>query len=122
MTPDAVMLLSHVLALCECVAVDVQLVGGPATTVTLIFTSAVSAELEMEFNPPLVIDATTQNATVTLDVAKWFLDGSGAVIDPNTATAGSSALQTIEDNIRRSFHAFEDNDESGVDDNTEHHG
>ena len=97
-------------------------VEGTFKGTPFVFTSAVSAELEMEFNPPLVIDATTMNATVTLDVAKWFLDSSGAVIDPNTATAGTSALQTIEDNIRRSFHAFEDNDESGVDDNTEHHG
>ncbi|HEX9128486.1 MAG TPA: hypothetical protein VF850_04920 [Gemmatimonadaceae bacterium] len=97
-------------------------VEGTFKGTPFVFTSAVSAGLEMEFNPPLVIDATTMNATVTLDVAKWFLDGSGTVIDPNTATAGTSALQTIEDNIRRSFHAFEDNDESGVDDNTEHHG
>jgi hypothetical protein len=97
-------------------------VEGTFKGTPFVFTSAVNAELEMEFNPPLVIDATTMNATVTLDVAKWFLDGSGTVIDPNTATAGTSALQTIEDNIRRSFHAFEDNDESGVDDNTEHHG
>jgi hypothetical protein len=97
-------------------------VEGTYKGTPFVFTSAVRAELEMEFSPPLVIDATTQNATVTLDVAKWFLDSSGAVIDPNTATAGSSALQKIEDNIRRSFHAFEDNDESGVDDDTEHHG
>jgi hypothetical protein len=97
-------------------------VEGTFKGTQFVFTSAVRAELEMEFSTPLVIDATTQNATVTLDVAKWFLDGSGAVIDPTAATAGSSALQTIEDNIRRSFHAFEDNNESGVDDNTEHHG
>ena len=38
MTPLAVMLLSQVLALSECVAVAVQLVGGPATTVTLTVT------------------------------------------------------------------------------------
>jgi hypothetical protein len=97
-------------------------VEGTYKGTPFVFTSAVRAELEMEFSPPLVIDATTMNATVTLDVAKWFLDGSGAVIDPNTATAGSNALQLIEDNIRRSFHAFEDNDESGVDDHTEHGG
>jgi hypothetical protein len=38
------------------------------------------------------------------------------VIDPTSATPGSTALQKIEDNIRRSFHAFEDDDESGTDD------
>lgn len=97
-------------------------VEGTYKGTPFVFTSAVRAELEMEFSPPLVIDATTTNTTVTLDIAKWFLDGSGAVIDLNTATAGSSALQMIEDNIRRSFHAFEDNNESGVDDNSEHIG
>jgi hypothetical protein len=97
-------------------------VEGTYKGTPFVFTSAVRTGLEMEFSPPLVIDATTMNATVTLDVAKWFLDGSGAVIDPNTATAGSSTLQLIEDNIRRSFHAFQDNDESGVDDHIEHPG
>jgi hypothetical protein len=96
-------------------------VEGTYKGVRFVFTSAVRAELEMEFNPPLVISATTMNTTVTLDIAKWFLNGT-AVIDPNTATAGSAALQQIENNIRQSFHAFEDNDESGVDDHTEHHG
>jgi hypothetical protein len=86
-----------------------------------VLTSSVRTGLEMSFNPPLVIDATTTNATVNIDVAKWFLNSAGAVIDPTTARPGSSALQTIEDNIRRSFHAFEDDDESGTDDGG-HHG
>lgn len=97
-------------------------VEGTYKGTPFVFTSAARAGLEMEFTPPLVIDATTTNATVTLDIAKWFLNGSGVVIDPNTATAGSAALQQIENNIRQSFHAFEDNDESGVDDHIEHHG
>jgi len=87
-----------------------------------VFTSAVRSGLEMEFNPPLVIDATTTNATVSIDVAKWFLDSSGAVIDPGSATAGSDALSRIEDNIRRSFHAFEDDNESGEDHHEGHNG
>lgn len=91
-------------------------VEGTFKGTPFVFTSAVRSELEMEFNPPLVIDATTTNATVSIDVAKWFLDSSGAVIDPGTATAGSDALSRIEDNIRRSFHAFEDDDESGTED------
>jgi hypothetical protein len=96
-------------------------VEGTYKGTPFVFTSAVRAGLEMSFNPPLVIDATTTNATVNIDVAKWFLNSSGSVIDPSTATPGSSALQSIEDNIRRSFHAFEDDDESGTDDGG-HHG
>lgn len=97
-------------------------VEGTYKTVPFVFTSSVRAGLEMEFNPPLVIDASTMNATVGLDVRKWFLNSANAAIDPTTATAGSAALQQIEDNIRRSFRAFEDNDESGVDDHSEHGG
>jgi hypothetical protein len=96
--------------------------GNPAQPFT--FTSSVRTGLEMSFDPPLVIDGTTAtNATVSIDVAKWFVDSSNgnAVIDPNTATPGSAALQKIEDNIRRSFHAFEDDHESGIDDHEGHH-
>jgi hypothetical protein len=87
-----------------------------------VFTSAVRRSLEMSFNPPLVIDATTKNATISFDAAKWFLDSNGAVIDPATATDGSSAQQQIESNIQRSFHAFEDEHETGVDDHSGHDG
>ena len=97
-------------------------VEGTYKGTSFVFTSAARVSLEMEFNPPLVIDATTSNATVSLDVRKWFVDSNGAVIDPASATPGSSALQKIEDNVRRSFHAFEDDDRSGVDDHTEHGG
>jgi hypothetical protein len=76
----------------------------------------------MEFDPPLVIDETTRNATIAIDVRKWFLTADGAVIDPTTATPGSATLQQIEQNIRRSFHAFEDDNELGEDHHEGHNG
>jgi len=100
-------------------SVRVEGTYGSAAT-PFVFTSSVRAGLEMSFNPPLVIDATTTNATVSIDVAKWFVDSSNNAIDPSSATPGSAALQTIEDNIRRSFHAFEDDHESGIDDHSGH--
>ena len=100
-------------------SVRVEGTYGSAAT-PFVFTSSVRAGLEMSFNPPLVIDATTTNATVSIDVSKWFLDSSNNVIDPSSATPGSAALQTIEGNIRRSFHAFEDDHESGIDDHAGH--
>lgn len=87
-----------------------------------VFTSPVRANLEMAFDPPLVIDEKTKNATISLDVSKWFLDRSGAVIDPSAATDDGSNRQLIESNIRRSFHAFEDNDERGEDHHEGHDG
>lgn len=87
-----------------------------------VFTSSVRAKLEMEFDPALVIDQTTKNATISLDVRKWFVDSSGAVIDPSKAPAGSDARAQIENNIRRSFHAFEDDHERGEDHHEGHNG
>lgn len=87
-----------------------------------VFTSSVRSKLELEFDPALVIDQTTKNATISLDVRKWFVDSSGAVIDPSAATAESSARAQIENNIRRSFHAFEDDEERGEDHHEGHNG
>jgi hypothetical protein len=95
-------------------SVRVEGTFGSAMT-PFVFTSSVRAKLEMGFDPPLVIDDNTKNATVNIDVRNWFLTSSGAVIDPNTATTGSNNLLVIENNIRRSFHAFQDDDERGED-------
>lgn len=91
-------------------------VQGMFKGVSFTFTTPLRAKVEMEFDPPLVINDATKNATVSLDVAHWFLDASGNAIDPSTATPGSANLSLIEDNIRRSFHAFEDDHERGEDD------
>lgn len=97
-------------------------VEGTFKGTPFVFTSPVRAKLEMDFDPPLVIDETTRNATVAIDVRKWFLNSAGAVIDPTAATPGSLSLQQIENNIRRSFHAFEDDEERGEDHHEGHHG
>lgn len=94
------------------VRVEYTLGSSPAV---LVFTSNVRSRVEMEFEPALVVDETTKNATINVDVRKWFLTSTGAVIDPGTATSGSANLRLIESNIRRSFHAFEDDHERGED-------
>jgi hypothetical protein len=86
-----------------------------------VFTSPVRTELELKFDPPLVIDASTKNATVNIDVTKWFVRGDGTVIDPTTANAGSSNAELVADNIRDSFVAFEDDDRHGDDDHESEH-
>jgi len=79
------------------------------------YTSAVHAGIEMEFAQPVLVDATSQNLTIVVDVASWFTDDAGAAIDP---TNSANAAQ-IDANIRRSFRAFSDDDENGVDDEHE---
>jgi len=97
-------------------------VVGTFKAAPFVFTSSVRSKLEMEFDPPLVVDETTKNATISLDVRKWFLNSSGAAIDPSAAPAGSNNLALIENNIRRSFHAFEDDDARGEDHHEGHNG
>ena len=97
-------------------------VEGTFKGAPFVFTSALRSNLEMKFDPPLVIDETTKNATISLDVGKWFLDNAGAVIDPTGVTDGSPNQLLIESNIRRSFHAFEDDDERGEDHHEGHNG
>ena len=97
-------------------------VEGTFKGTPFVFTAPIRAEVEMEFDPPLVIDETTKNATVSLDVSKWFLDSAGNVIDPSTATPDSENLARIESNIRQSFHAFEDDSERGEDHHEGHDG
>jgi hypothetical protein len=97
-------------------------VSGLFNGTSFTFTAPIRAELEMEFSPPLVINDNTKNATVSLDVSKWFVDASGNVIDPSTAVPGTENFARIENNIRRSFHAFEDDGERGEDHHEGHHG
>ena len=82
------------------------------------FTSEVDAEMEARFEPPVTLASDTKNFTIAVDIASWFTDASGAVIDP-TDPANAEA---IERNIRRSARVFEDDDHDGVDDDQEQAG
>jgi hypothetical protein len=86
------------------------------------FASAVRADLELEFRPPLAVDASTNNITVDVDAGSWFRGAGGALIDPRAATPGSAAAALIAQNIQRSFRAFEDDDRDGADDHGGHSG
>lgn len=74
-----------------------------------------NAEMEIELPQPLVVGSDPVNVTVRVDVLSWFAQGTGT-IDPATVTPGSSAEATVLRNLKRSFHAFEDEDEDGDDD------
>lgn len=91
------------------IKVDGTYNGAPFT-----YKSGLRAGIHMTFRPPLVIDATTKNATISVDVSKWFVKGS-QVIDPTKALPGTAGARDVEKNIRESFHAFEDNAKHGKD-------
>src|SRR5262245_53343630 len=82
------------------------------------FTSDLDAEQEMQLNPPLVVTDAGANVDVTLkvDVATWFSDGAGGLVDPATANQGGLNENLVRDNIEHSFDAFQDEDHDGHDD------
>jgi hypothetical protein len=74
-----------------------------------------NASLELSFNPPLTVGSSATALTVHVSIDRWFSDRSGNLIDPATANAGGANEQLVRDNVRRSFHAFEDNEHHGDD-------
>lgn len=77
-----------------------------------VFTSHEDAEIALAFEPAVNVGLGSANITVKLDVAGWFKDSLGNVVDPRQS--GSASI--IVNNIKRSFHAFEDHDRDGEDD------
>jgi hypothetical protein len=81
-----------------------------------VYESDLDIEQENEINPPLVITDTSvgTNVTLTVDLAAWFRDGA-ALVDPRTANEGGENTSLVEENIKNSFKAFEDEDRDGDD-------
>lgn len=95
--------------------VDIR-VEGTFNGTPFVYTGSVSANVERHFSPPLVVGTTPLNVTVAVDLANWFKDRSGVLIDPSTAKPGTVNGTIVENNIRQSFRAFRDDDHNGHDD------
>ena len=87
-------------------------VEGTYNGTPFVFTSTVSEKEELEFNPPVVIDATNKNITVQIDLSSWFKNGT-TVINPATANPGQPNENQVSRNIRASLRALEDDDRKG---------
>ena len=101
--------------------VDIR-VEGTFNGTPFVYTGSVSASVERHFSPPLVVGAAPLNVTVDVDLANWFKNRSGALIDPSTAKPGTANGTIVENNIRQSFRAFRDDDHNGHDDDDDHGG
>jgi hypothetical protein len=96
-------------------------VAGTFNGKAFTYTGSPKSEFETSFNPPIVVDSTgAKNITINVDLANWFKNRSGALIDPSTANTGGTNEQLVADNIRRSFKAFRDDDRDGHDDHGSH--
>ncbi len=82
------------------------------------FESDLDVEQELSLVPPLAISDSAMSTTLTIfvDVGTWFRGLSGQLLDPDSGNKGGNNENRIEDNIKNSFEAFEDEDRDGVDD------
>ena len=88
-------------------------VEGTFNGTPFVYDGAAEGELELAFQPPLTVaEGSTNNITLHVDLSSWFTNGAGNLLDP----ANGANASLIADNIRRSFHAFEDEDRNGFDD------
>ena len=79
-----------------------------------LFRSREDFELEIELEPELVItgDETSAELTIAIDLSSWFVDANGNTVDPSDP----ANLGLINNNIERSFDAFEDRYDDDDDD------
>lgn len=89
-------------------------VTGRYNGTAFTYTTGLDQEQEVQFVPPLVIDASgsTTNLTVRFDPATWFRNGT-TLIDPASANQGGANVSLVENNIKNSIEAFHDHDRDG---------
>jgi hypothetical protein len=90
-------------------------VEGTFDGTPFVYSGSPNASLELAFNPPITVGASATTVTVHVSIDRWFTNGSGTLVDPATANAGGANENLVSDNVRRSFHAFEDNGHHGDD-------
>jgi hypothetical protein len=86
------------------------IVDGAFEGESFSFRSEYAAELEFDLGNLRVRDGETATVTVTFDVAAWFFDPDGSIVDPSAS--GSQSI--IDGNIRDSVAAYaeeEDDDD-----------
>ncbi len=89
---------------------------GTGAPVAFTYTTALDAEQELALSPPLTTNGSTAaSVTLFVDVSSWFKAAGGtALIDPATALVGGPNESVVENNIKASFKAFEDENHSGT--------
>jgi hypothetical protein len=88
-------------------------VNGTFNGTPFSFTTDLTQVVKIALDEPVEVVADGEvGLTLLLDVAGWFLDqGGAALLDP--AALSQQDRSRVEQNIRQSFHAFEDDDADG---------
>jgi hypothetical protein len=92
-------------------------VSGTYNGADFTYTGDFSAEEEFELDPPLVAsEAAATDLTLFVSLEDWFRDAAGNLIDPESANPGQPNQGVVEQNIKSSLNAFEDDDHDGSSD------
>ena len=88
-------------------------VEGTYNGTPFVFTSELDQEVQIDFNPPVVIAEGTNNVTIAVNIRSWFTATGGALINPATANPGQPNASIVAEKIKTSLRAFEDDDKNG---------
>jgi hypothetical protein len=99
--------------------VSIHVEGTWNGSTPVAFNSALSAKQELKLSQPITVaENQTANLTLFVDVSQWFASTTGTLLDPNTGNSGQPNEAVITNNIKASFHAFEDDNHDGEDDHS----
>ena len=89
-------------------------VEGTWNGTPFVYTSDLDVEQENQLTAPLVVsDNAGTNVTLRVDISTWFRDQNGVLVDPASGNLGGQNESIVKENIKVSFHAFEDVDRDG---------
>jgi hypothetical protein len=81
-----------------------------------VYETALNAEQELDLVPALTVsEGVDVNVTIRVDINTWFRTSSGTLIDPATANKNGPNESEVNENIKKSLRAFEDEDRDGDD-------
>lgn len=89
-------------------------VEGTYNGTPFVFTSELDQEVQIDFNPPLVVTDGNNNATIAVNIRSWFTNANGTLISPATANPGQPNASIVSEKIKVSLRAFEDDDKDGL--------
>ena len=97
--------------------VSIRVVGTFNST-AFLYETDLNVEQELSLVPALtVVEGLDANITIRVDVDTWFRTAAGALIDPATANKGEPNESEVNENVKNSLKAFEDDDRDGDDTN-----
>jgi hypothetical protein len=78
------------------------------------FQTDLDAGVEVQLNSPLTVSGGTANIDLQIDLSSWFKNGAGTgLVDPASANKGFPNESLVANNIKTSFHGFEDDNKDG---------